>query len=309
MKSIPIAIAMATFALAASPASAIDTCKAKVDKKNGVITVDVAGAGGPVLWGATQGNEANAFFNDATCVAGATGKKCQLADPSTLASKTPPPACTLYLDDGVQACEVWIRGCIPGPREVNVDLVQMDADVTAHAASLVTLSDKTQCLTSTSTDAYITDCNLHILSGSGTTDGAANGRGNLIVGYNETTGQTRTGSHNLVVGRYHSYTSWAGFVAGEANTVSAARSSVLGGQSNAANGIASSIVGGYLSLASGEFSSIGGGVSNTAAGKFSVVSGGGANQANHQASTVSGGTLRTASGQDDWVAGALFQDN
>jgi len=49
-------------------------------------------------------------------------------------------------------------------------------------------------------------------SGSGATEGMINGLGNLIVGYNEDVGSnaTRTGSHNLVVGIEHSYSSYAG---------------------------------------------------------------------------------------------------
>ena len=44
--------------------------------------------------------------------------------------------------------------------------------------------------------------NVQIVDGSGNTSGAVNGRGNLIVGYNELrgSGDVRTGSHNIVVG-------------------------------------------------------------------------------------------------------------
>ena len=46
-----------------------------------------------------------------------------------------------------------------------------------------------------------TGVNVHVRDGSGGTDGAVNGLGNLIVGYNEDSGDTRSGSHNLVVGQ------------------------------------------------------------------------------------------------------------
>jgi hypothetical protein len=84
--------------------------------------------------------------------------------------------------------------------------------------------------------------NIHIVSGSGATDdhGASTGLGNLIVGYNEPPpalgDADRRGSHNLVIGRYHRFTYdvFGGFVAGEANTISAPEASVLGGESNTA---------------------------------------------------------------------------
>ena len=42
--------------------------------------------------------------------------------------------------------------------------------------------------------------------------------GNIIVGYNENTNNyTRGGSHNIVVGADHNYTSYSGIVSGHAN--------------------------------------------------------------------------------------------
>lgn len=84
--------------------------------------------------------------------------------------------------------------------------------------------------------------NIHVVSGSGATDdhGASTGLGNLIIGYDEPPpalgGTDRHGSHNLVIGRYHRFTydAFGGFVAGEANTISAPEASVLGGESNTA---------------------------------------------------------------------------
>jgi hypothetical protein len=100
-----------------APARAIDKCKVKVDKKTGVIYVDAAGVGGPLTWGEEAGSETNAFFNAGTCIAGTSAKKCQLANPTTIASKTAPEACTIYLADTVQDCSAWIPGCSPGARQ------------------------------------------------------------------------------------------------------------------------------------------------------------------------------------------------
>jgi hypothetical protein len=102
--------------VAPTDVSAIDKCKVKVDKRTGVINVDASPVGGPLAWGAASGSENNAFFNDATCNVGGKAKKCQLANPATLAAKTPPPGCTLYLNDGVAPCSAWIPGCSPGAR-------------------------------------------------------------------------------------------------------------------------------------------------------------------------------------------------
>ena len=91
----------------------------------------------------------------------------------------------------------------------------------------------------------ITGCNLHIRSGSGTTDdnttfltggdgtGTLTGLGNLVIGYNEAAFLTlapgdRGGSHNLVVGSSHKYSGAAGLVAGVFNTVSGDFASVSG---------------------------------------------------------------------------------
>ncbi|WP_417908493.1 hypothetical protein [Candidatus Electronema sp. PJ] len=133
---------------------------------------------------------------------------------------------------------------------------------------------------------YITGANLHIQSGSGKTDGELNGLGNLIIGYNEHSSPsedmpatTRIGSHNLVVGPYHSYLSYGGLLAGFGNTVSGPYSSVSGG---------------YGGTASGDYSSVSGGAGGTAGGAFSSVSGGGGGTASGDLSSVIGGNTATA---------------
>jgi hypothetical protein len=88
------------------------------------------------------------------------------------------------------------------------------------------------------------------VDGSGTTDGTTNGLGNLIVGYNENVfAATRTGSHNLIIGVDHEYTSFAGLVAGWTNTISGPHATVSGGSSNVASGWAASVSGGDLGTA------------------------------------------------------------
>ena len=69
--------------------------------------------------------------------------------------------------------------------------------------------------------------NVQITSGTGSTEGDLNGLGNLILGYNENTyGFPRTGTHTLVVGKDHGYTSRAGMVVGARNRISGLGTSV-----------------------------------------------------------------------------------
>jgi hypothetical protein len=69
-----------------------------------------------------------------------------------------------------------------------------------------------------------------VRNGSGRTD-SNNGLGNLIVGYNER-GEvgTQTGSHNVVVGREHSFTSHGGILAGSRATATQPFSAYISGQ-------------------------------------------------------------------------------
>ena len=123
----------------------------------------------------------------------------------------------------------------------------------------------------------IEGANVHVRSGSGdTADGCPSippddnicesltGLGNLIVGYNEERSvrgfpEIRVGSHNLIVGDFHEYSSFGGFVAGVENVVSHVYASVCGGVGNRASGLASSVCGGNGNVASGEKSSVCGG--------------------------------------------------
>ena len=142
--------------------------------------------------------------------------------------------------------------------------------------------------------------NIHIVSGSGVTDdhistgGKLTGLGNLIIGYDELfSGQVanRGGSHNLVVGRFHVFTSSAfgGLVAGEFNTVSAEGASVSGGRENTASGIFASVSGGLSNTASNLEASVSSGVGNTASARDASVLGGGQNTASGFGSVVLGG--------------------
>lgn len=150
-----------------------------------------------------------------------------------------------------------------------------------------------------------TGVNVHVRSGTGTTAGTINGLGNLIVGYDEarTTDSDKSGSHNLVVGSQHNYTSYGGAVIGYDNQITAEYASVSGGKNNTASGNYSSVSGGGSNTASGNNSSVSGGSSNKALDAHSSVSGGSGNTASAAASTISGGVNNKASGIWSTVSG------
>jgi hypothetical protein len=177
----------------------------------------------------------------------------------------------------------------------------------ALEAENATLKAKTAAMSSMVVDGQPTvrfsGVNVQVVSGSGATGGVINGTGNLIVGYNENVADSRTGSHNLVVGPFHTYTSSGGLIAGANNTVSGNSSSVAGGNVNTASGTYSSVSGGASNIASGAYSSVSGGYQNTASDFFTSVSGGKENTASGSTSSVSGGLQNTASGAYESVAG------
>ncbi|MCC2667687.1 MAG: hypothetical protein K0Q72_158 [Armatimonadetes bacterium] len=148
---------------------------------------------------------------------------------------------------------------------------------------------------------YITGANLHIRSGAGQTNGVRvdpldtnRGLGNLIIGYDEVDrGEGKKGSHNLVIGLGHAYTSTAGLVAGHSNAILRPNASVTGGYLNTASGDFSHVSGGFSSLAEGDRSSVSGGVNNRAAQPFTWIGGGENNVANGLTSAILGGFQRS----------------
>jgi hypothetical protein len=141
--------------------------------------------------------------------------------------------------------------------------------VTAGDGSLLPIPDRFAALErklapltfdATTNELRLTGVNLRLLNGLGSTD-TTNGLGNLIVGYNEPrdSGETpQTGSHNVVVGKQHQFSSFGGLVVGLQNEIRGAFSAVSGGVRN---------------TAAGEFSSVSGGANRTAEGQFDWVAG------------------------------------
>jgi hypothetical protein len=174
----------------------------------------------------------------------------------------------------------------------------------------------------TGNDIYINKANVHVTSGSGSTNGVVNGLGNIIIGYNEKrgTGDIRTGSHNLILGTNNNYNSYGGLIAGSYNQISGIYATISGGFKNIANGDHSAIGGGFSNSANGMDSSISGGdtnvantfgdsvtggASNDAQGGDSSISGGDLNIANAFGASISGGFGNVANGQDSSISGGI----
>jgi hypothetical protein len=162
------------------------------------------------------------------------------------------------------------------------------------------------CVSVVGTDVIFEGCNVHVRDGSGTTDGATNGLGNRIVGYNEDDlgpVNARNGSHNLVVGPEHTYSSFGGFVAGRQNSIIAMGASVSGGLDNRVTQRYAAVCGGELNEANGPHATVSGGYGNEASGDISSVSGGSDNLASGFRASVSGGSGVTQSAPYGWAAG------
>jgi len=195
--------------------------------------------------------------------------------------------------------------------------------VTSQAATIAALQAKTASMSvhngvGTNTELFFSGVNVHIVNGLGATNGnpnapfdfrgdlgpvATNGLGNLIIGYNSSRStfnetDTRTGSHNLVLGDGNNYSSFGGIIGGQTNTISGPYASVTGGSSNAASLDFSVVTAGVDNVSSGEDAVVTGGLFNTASGAGSVVAGGSSNKASGEASVVTGGFKNTASGTD-----------
>lgn len=126
----------------------------------------------------------------------------------------------------------------------------------------------------------IAGANLNVVNGSGTTfETGNNSLGNLVIGYNENPDgglgpEDREGSHNLVIGIGHKYTSAGGLVAGRNNVIAARFTAVTGGLNNTANAEGASVSGGSNNMAQGGEASVCGGDHNNAVGASSTIAGG-----------------------------------
>lgn len=108
---------LAAIALSASPAAAVNKCKATTSSQDGTIEITASNVSGNLLWGAEAGQETNQFWNELTCISSGKAKKCTLGDLGSSERITPPRNCSIFLADLVNGCEVYLKGCTPGLRE------------------------------------------------------------------------------------------------------------------------------------------------------------------------------------------------
>jgi hypothetical protein len=202
------------------------------------------------------------------------------------------------------------------PSEIQIDGVGLAEVISTLQATVeaqqMYITQLQQYISIEEETVLISGANLQVVSGSGETAEAVNGTGNIIIGYDEDNGNDKSGSHNLVVGMNHTYSSYGGIVAGLNNSITGQASSVLGGKYNIASGQRSSVSGGIFNIALGDNSFVSGGFDNTASGTYSSVLGGELNIASGPKSSISGGYDNNALGTYSVVlgsAGNTFLDN
>jgi hypothetical protein len=153
----------------------------------------------------------------------------------------------------------------------------------------------------------LSDMNLQIVNGTGTTNGAPNGHGNLLIGYNAprpgAVAPQRTGSHSVIIGDRHHWTSYAHLLAGFSHSASGQGASITGGSASTASGDWSAVTGGFVNTARGDWSAVTGGSANVASGHGGSVTGGTENTASGLNAVVSSGRENTATGSLAFVGG------
>lgn len=155
------------------------------------------------------------------------------------------------------------------------------------------------------TELYVRGCNLHIENGAGSTY-TNNGLGNVVLGYGAADStDARTGSHNLVVGDYHSHSASGNVVAGYDNSITGYAASVTGGRQNTATANYTAVLGGRQNNAGKVYATVAGGRSNVASGQYAQIAGGYANRASGTYSAIAGGNTITLSESAGVALGAL----
>jgi hypothetical protein len=95
-----------------------------MNPKTGALEVSASGVGASPRWGGTADNVKVLFSDEATCFVKGTLSKCHLGAPGTLAERTPPEGCVVYVvDDGAPPCEARLEGCLPGSRRRDASFV------------------------------------------------------------------------------------------------------------------------------------------------------------------------------------------
>ncbi|NNF61510.1 MAG: hypothetical protein HKN06_09310 [Gammaproteobacteria bacterium] len=223
--------------------------------------------------------------------------------------------------------------------EIAARIADVDAEEAARIAAVADIADNTVLaldgmLSLSGGDTALFDgVNVQVVNGTDTTDGNPNGKGNLIVGYDEpdtdlpicSVGSSdnatdcgnaggvwdsshKSGSHNVIVGYLHNYTRYGGLVVGVNNNITGIVASVTGGSGGTASGSAASVSGGINNRAIASNSSVSGGSVNIAAGGTSSIGGGAGNLTSGNSASITGGRNNVASGDWSAVVGGGFSD-
>ena len=190
-------------------------------------------------------------------------------------------------------------------KQVNALAARQQSALDALRTSNDALTSKLGCVLRFSgpRDFIVDGCNLHVQNGMGQT-GTTNRYGNLIIGYNKNEVSTRTGSHNLIVGDLHEYTSYGGIVSGTENTLASSNATILSGDQNRVNFTSAVILGADRGIADGNVVLVGGQRNyGSADAHFAAVIGGIENQVTGGSAVVVAGTLNVASGGNSLVCG------
>ncbi len=188
---------------------------------------------------------------------------------------------------------------------LNVIVDDLETRLSALEAVLAGVTQSANVITFAGKDVIVSGGDLQVHNGSGDSY-TKNGTGNFIVGYNEAraSGSDKSGSHNIVVGGNHNYTSTEGIVSGYENSISGG-ASIIAGRENIASGSYSAIVSGTADTIStaGVRAAIVGGEGNKADDSYSSIVGGSYNTALNYGSVITGGYLNSVAGRFSTISG------
>jgi hypothetical protein len=176
--------------------------------------------------------------------------------------------------------------------ELEATLEQLSSGGIGRLNDYLTFHDEHACVT-----ARLTGINLQIVNGEGNTQ-SVNCKGNLILGYNEPNSDgpvERSGSHNLIIGIKHNYSSYCGIVSGESNNVSGDYAAILNGRECYATASHVTMCGGIDHKGNGSYSTLLSGFDNGGTGGRAVFLDGTNNRAEHSQTIFIGGGGETSS--------------
>jgi hypothetical protein len=106
------AVLLASLVLAGSPASGVEKCKVRVDKKTGDLLVSASAIVGTPQWGGGEPADAkNDFHELLSCVKAGKLKNCRIGAPGSVLARRAGASCQLAIRDDGGLCRTRIPGC------------------------------------------------------------------------------------------------------------------------------------------------------------------------------------------------------